>query len=114
MKTMRADAPAAGGKDGWQRVRSQLERARESVCREIRDYPTPIPRCDAQFNFLIEQRDSLVRALQRVEESVRTADRAEAARLIQALIEESSSLGEPLRRELRSIALADGSETVSR
>jgi hypothetical protein len=31
---------------------------------EIRSYPTPIPRCDAQFNHLMEERDRIVRALQ--------------------------------------------------
>ena len=29
---------------------------------EIRAYPTPIPRCDAQFNHLMEERDR-IRAL---------------------------------------------------
>ena len=35
---------------------------RESLARidaEIRAYPTPIPRCDAQFNHLLEERERL-------------------------------------------------------
>jgi hypothetical protein len=34
-------------------------RARVSLDEEIRTYPTPIPRCDAQFNFVYEQRARL-------------------------------------------------------
>jgi hypothetical protein len=40
-----------------------LARARHLLDGEIRGYPTPIPRCDAQFNFLYEQRDRLARQL---------------------------------------------------
>jgi len=35
---------------------------RESLARleaEIRAYPTPIPRCDAQFNHLLEERERI-------------------------------------------------------
>ena len=40
---------------------------RETLARldaEIRAYPTPIPRCDAQFNHLIEERDRIRRLLE--------------------------------------------------
>jgi hypothetical protein len=40
-------------------LRDYLVRARKSVDDEIRTYPTPIPRCDAQFNFVYEQRSRL-------------------------------------------------------
>lgn len=40
-----------------------LERTRQVVDDEIRHYPTPIPRCDAQFNHLYEQRSRLAREL---------------------------------------------------
>jgi hypothetical protein len=33
---------------------------------EIASYPTPIPRCDAQFNHLYEQRARLLRDLDRL------------------------------------------------
>jgi len=45
----------------------ELERFLDAICREldgqIREYPTPIPRCDAQFNHLYEQRASALREL---------------------------------------------------
>jgi hypothetical protein len=42
---------------------SQLEEEKRRLDAEIRDYPTPIPRCDAQFNALFERRDAIVREL---------------------------------------------------
>jgi hypothetical protein len=39
---------------------------RETLARldaEIRAYPTPIPRCDAQFNHLMEERDRVRKLL---------------------------------------------------
>jgi hypothetical protein len=44
-------------------LRDYLVRARASVDEEIRTYPTPIPRCDAQFNGLYEQRGRLTELL---------------------------------------------------
>jgi len=48
-------------------LRAYLDRVRRSVDEEIRSYPTPIPRCDAQFNYLYEQRSRLAKALQRTD-----------------------------------------------
>ncbi|HXN16010.1 MAG TPA: hypothetical protein VN878_06510 [Usitatibacter sp.] len=44
-----------------------LEERRRRLDDEIRHYPTPIPRCDAQFNALYEQRAQISRELQRLE-----------------------------------------------
>ena len=46
--------------------RADLEARRQELDAEIRSYPTPIPRCDAQFNHLMEERDRIVRALQEI------------------------------------------------
>jgi hypothetical protein len=48
-------------------LRAYLDRTRRSVDEEIRSYPTPIPRCDAQFNYLYEQRSRLAQALLRID-----------------------------------------------
>ncbi|HEX9275864.1 MAG TPA: hypothetical protein VGA51_05625 [Casimicrobiaceae bacterium] len=50
-------------------IRAFIERARQSIDDEIRHYPTPIPRCDAQFNHLYEQRARLARELTAAAES---------------------------------------------
>jgi hypothetical protein len=44
-------------------IRDCLARSKRSLDEEIRTYPTPIPRCDAQFNFLYEQRSRLAQVL---------------------------------------------------
>ena len=41
-------------------LRASLEARRKQLDDEIRAYPTPIPRCDAQFNFLMEERARIV------------------------------------------------------
>jgi hypothetical protein len=43
--------------------RAALEARRKQLDDEIRSYPTPIPRCDAQFNHLFEERARVMREL---------------------------------------------------
>lgn len=45
-------------------LRASLEARRKVLDDEIRAYPTPIPRCDAQFNFLMEERARIVAAIE--------------------------------------------------
>jgi hypothetical protein len=44
-------------------LRAHLEAQRRRLDDEIRHYPTPIPRCDAQFNHLFDQRARIVAAI---------------------------------------------------
>lgn len=44
-------------------LRGHLNQAKSLLNHEIRSYPTPIPRCDAQFNELYEQRARLSQRL---------------------------------------------------
>ena len=48
-------------------ARTQLTRERERVLAELRAYPPAVPACDAQFNYLLEQRDGLGRELGRLD-----------------------------------------------
>ncbi|HMH19784.1 MAG TPA: hypothetical protein VK572_16730 [Burkholderiales bacterium] len=50
----------------WELVVDDLHRRRLLLAEEIRSYPTPIPRCDTQFNHLYEQQARLARELDRV------------------------------------------------
>ena len=50
----------------WKEVRDELHRSKQAIGEEIRSYPTPIPRCDAQFNHLYEQQARLARELDRI------------------------------------------------
>ncbi len=49
--------------------RRLLEEEKRRLDDEIRAYPTPIPRCDAQFNHLFERRAEIARELERLARS---------------------------------------------
>ena len=51
-------------------VRARLEAEKRRLDDEIRNYPTPIPRCDAQFNHLYERRQQVTQELERLEAQV--------------------------------------------
>ena len=52
-----------------------LRGLRERLAEEIRSYPTPIPRCDAQFNHLYEQQGRLARDLDRIDATRESIER---------------------------------------
>jgi len=47
----------------WKRVLDHLEKKRRRIHEEIKNYPRPIPACDAQFNHLLEQRTTIAQEL---------------------------------------------------
>ena len=47
----------------WGKIRTALEQERRGISAEIGSYPSPIPACDEQFNYLLERRDRISRAL---------------------------------------------------
>ena len=55
-------------------LRAFLARTRISLDEEIRTYPTPIPRCDAQFNFVYEQRARVLQWLSRLDAALADKD----------------------------------------
>ena len=58
-------------------IMAHLHELRRRLSEEIRTYPTPIPRCDAQFNHLYEQLGRLSRDLDAIEGA--KSERAAAA-----------------------------------
>jgi hypothetical protein len=50
----------------WQELRSHLDDKRNVIYEEIKHYPPPIPACDQQFNYLLEQRIQIHQELRRV------------------------------------------------
>src|SRR5260221_14171082 len=50
----------------WNEIVLHLEGRRRALAAEIRTYPAPSPRCDAQFNHLYEQQSRLARELDRI------------------------------------------------
>src|SRR5262249_40232450 len=53
----------------WKRVLDHLERERHRIHEEIKNYPRPIPACDAQFNHLLEQRTTIAQELARLRQA---------------------------------------------
>ena len=45
--------------------RLQLERKFEELCAQVREYPTPIARCDEQLAALIEERTRVLEELKK-------------------------------------------------
>ena len=53
-------------------LRDWLAAAKRAADDEIRAYPTPIPRCDAQFNYVYDQRARLAQWLARANAAIDT------------------------------------------
>lgn len=53
----------AGWQTVWQEVEELLLEAKQRIADEIAFYPPPIPACDAQFNYLLEQRAQIAEAV---------------------------------------------------
>jgi hypothetical protein len=62
----------------WTKISSHLENERERIYEEIKNYPRPIPACDAQCNCLLEERTAIADELNRMyeasDESLRSHD----------------------------------------
>lgn len=48
-------------------MRAQLEQEKRRINEEINNYPPPIPACDAQFNYLLEERARILQELSRLD-----------------------------------------------
>ncbi len=52
------------------KAKSDLEAAKRVLNEEINAYPTPIAGCDAQFNYLLQQKRRVLGALQALDADV--------------------------------------------
>jgi hypothetical protein len=92
----------------WEGIRAQLESERQRTLEEIRAYPTPIPRCDQQFNLLIERRERLFQELARLDDIARSSAFAtDGASRLEEFIDSCGCLDEDARLRLKS-TLDDG------
>jgi len=87
----------------WTKISCYLENASDRIYEEIKNYPRPIPNCDAQFNFLLEERtriaDELNRMYEASEESLRSPD---SIRLVEEFITSSRCLTAEAKQKLAS------------
>ena len=77
-------------------ILDHLRGLKARIAEEIRSYPTPIPRCDAQFNHLYEQLGRLSRDLEAIES--RKSERAAA----EAFVASKPYTDDPAERDFRS------------
>lgn len=92
----------------WTMVQQHLEKEMRRVNDEIRNYPAPIPACDAQFNYLLEEREALSSELIRVRESMKESSDSEDARsVIDAFLSVSTYVGDSVKREIRALIDTD-------
>jgi hypothetical protein len=92
------------------RVEEHLERERRRIASEITSYPSPIPACDAQFNYLLEQRERVAQDLQLLATLTRTdlPGRDVVAHVVE-LLTRSPFVGAELEQSLREYS-SEGAE----
>jgi hypothetical protein len=87
----------------WNEIKLHLEDRRRSLGEEIRSYPTPIPRCDAQFNHLYEQQARLARELDRIAALAgKSLEREDYIELIGRFVASAPYVDDAADRRLRS------------
>ena len=59
--------------NAWKRIRSLLKNKWDRVQEQIRQYPTPIPACDADFNAFLQERERLSDELGRLDRAMARA-----------------------------------------
>lgn len=57
----------------WNELMQELEAKRLQIEVEIESYPAPIPACDQQFNYLLEQRGLVRQELRQLRERKRVS-----------------------------------------
>jgi hypothetical protein len=92
----------------WKKVRTHLEDAKARIYEEARNYPRPIPACDQQFNYLLEERVRICRELDRLDEAASEGlTPGDCVQRIDEFIQSCSYLADAVAQEIRS-ALKEG------
>ncbi len=91
-------------KSVWKMIHQHLDKEMRRVQDEIRSYPAPISACDAQFNYLLEERETLSSELARVQEFMnKDTDSEDARSSIDAFLNFSTYLSDTTKREIRAL-----------
>ena len=78
-----------------------LDAKRTSMVEEIRAYPSPIPACDAQFNYLLEQRTKQSHELERLHRIHKGVLQGESGMMrIREFIESSDCIHSDMKRQM--------------
>ena len=85
----------------WRSICADLENRRAAIHAEITAYPTPIPACDADFNYLLEERAKILHEMDIASSAARTReDSGQAAVAIEQFIARSKHISEKTRHNL--------------
>jgi hypothetical protein len=87
----------------WKIIRDHLESERQRIYAEIKNYPTPIPACDAQFNYLLEERQRIPQELDRLKVlSKECTTRADHLKCLDEFIASSNYINGEVEQRIRS------------
>ena len=85
-------------------IRSHIEAHKTRITNEIRSYPMPIPACDAQYNFLLEERGRINREMKQLQAlSNDPGDPSGPHGTLRAFIETSAYIHHEFRQELSAM-----------
>lgn len=81
----------------WLEIKTHLEKKKRQIQEAIINYPPPIPACDVQFNYLLEERTRITQELRRVQEvSGDDANSSDSARLLHEFINTCACIDDDL------------------
>ena len=83
--------------------KNQLEKVKTRINKQIGSYPSPIPACDVQFNFLLKERSKITLALKKVD-NLLTKCQAEILEIetIAELIKTSNQIDDDMAEGLKA------------
>jgi hypothetical protein len=90
----------------WQTIRGYLESRKGQISEAILYYPPPIPACDAQFNYLLEERARLSQLLGQLETLAQESLGREQRQWLAAFILSSPDLDETAVQAVHSVLQA--------
>lgn len=90
----------------WKSIKDHLENERQRIYEEIKHYPTPIPACDVQFNYLLEERARIAQELDRLKASSKESlTRREGVKSIDEFIMSSNYIKGEAEQRMRPTLL---------
>lgn len=90
----------------WKEIRGHLENKKGQIYEEIKNYPPPIPACDAQFNHLVEERSRIAQELGRLDKlSKESVEDNNDIERIEEFIKSSPYLNDEAEQNIRSLFL---------
>ncbi len=88
-------------KAAGEQILRHLEERKQQIIAEIRNYPPPIPACDQQFNYLLEQRAGIAGELDRLHEALqRSQTDSDAWKFIAEFLRSSQFVDHQVRQSI--------------